>query len=49
MEDKTHKCSSVEHSKIDAIIFCQACNVFYCNKCQNNFHSKIFPNHPIKI
>ena len=48
MEDKTHKCSSVEHSKIDAIIFCQACNVFYCNKCQNNFHSKIFPNHPIK-
>ena len=48
MEDKIHKCSSVEHSKIDAIIFCQACNVFYCNKCQNNFHSKIFPNHPIK-
>ena len=48
MEDKTHKCSSVEHSKIDAIIYCQACNAFYCNKCQNNFHSKIFPNHPIK-
>ena len=48
MADKAHKCSSVEHSKIDAIIFCQACNVFYCNKCQNNFHSKIFPNHPIK-
>ncbi len=48
MEDKIHKCSSVEHSKIDAIIFYQACNVFYCNKCQNNFHCKIFPNHPIK-
>ena len=48
MEDKRHKCSSVEHSKIDAVIFCPTCNIFLCNKCQNNFHSKIFANHPIK-
>ena len=48
MEDKKHKCSSVEHSKIDAVIFCPTCNIFLCNKCQNNFHSKIFANHPIK-
>ena len=47
MEDKSPKCSSVEHSKIDAAIFCQTCKVFLCNKCQNNFHSKIFPNHQI--
>ena len=48
MEDKAHKCSSIEHSKIDATIFCKTCKVFLCNKCQNNFHSKIFPNHQIE-
>ena len=47
MEDKTPKCSSSEHSKIDASIFCQTCKIFLCNKCQNNFHSKIFSNHQI--
>ena len=50
MENKIPKCSSSEHSKIqiNAVIFCQACNIFLCNKCQNNFHYKLFANHPIK-
>ena len=48
MEDKAHKCSSIEHSKIDATIFWKTCKVFLCNKCLNNFHSKIFPNHQIE-
>ena len=47
MEDKTPKCSSSEHSKLDASIFFQTCKIFLCNKCQNNFHSKIFSNHQI--
>ena len=39
------KCSSIEHIKTDAIIFCNICKVYLCNKCEN-YHSKIFQNHP---
>ena len=39
-----HKCSSIEHKNTNAIIFCQICKVYLCNKCQI-FHSNIFRNH----
>ena len=38
------KCSSNDHNNIEAIKFCQICNIYLCNKCQN-FHSIIFKNH----
>ena len=38
------KCSSIDHNNIDAILFCQICKVYLCNKCQD-FHSKLFQNH----
>ena len=44
MDEKTNKCELEEHKEIDAIIFCQVCRVYMCNKCQN-LHSKLFPNH----
>ena len=39
-----HKCSSIDHSNLEAIKFCQICNIYLCNKCQN-FHSIMFKNH----
>ena len=47
MENEKPKCSSIDHVKTEAIIFCNICNVYLCNKC-DTFHSKIFPNHPIQ-
>ena len=38
------KCSSKSHSEIDAIVFCQKCNKYMCNKCQN-YHSEMFYEH----
>ena len=37
-------CSLPEHSKIEAIIFCQECRINMCNKCQKT-HSELFINH----
>ena len=48
MEDNTHKCSADEHSTIDAVKFCQTCNLFLCNKCDQSFHSKLFSSHKVK-
>ena len=45
MNADKQKCSSIDHIKTDAIIYCNICNVYLCNKCEN-FHSKIFQNHP---
>ena len=44
MENNKPKCSSIDHAKIDAVIFCQICKVYFCNKCES-FHSKIFQGH----
>jgi len=41
---KNKNCSSIEHEKEDAIIYCQTCRVYMCNKCKN-FHSKLCKNH----
>ena len=44
MNDKEKKCSSKEHIDIDAIYYCQKCNINMCNKCEN-LHSALLPNH----
>ena len=38
------KCSLKEHSNINAIAYCQKCEVYMCNKC-NKFHSELCRNH----
>ena len=38
------KCSSQKHELTDAIIYCQECNIFMCNKCLS-FHSELFESH----
>ena len=44
MENATKKCSFEEHKEIDAIIFCQDCNIYLWYDC-NLFHSKLFKKH----
>jgi len=44
MEKNNPKCSFVEHKEIDAIKYCQECNVYLCNKC-DKFHSGLFIEH----
>ena len=44
MENNKPKCSSIDHAKIDAVIFCQICKVYFCDKCEN-LHSKTFKEH----
>ena len=41
MENKIIKCSLKKHNSIDAIYFCQDCNIYMCNKCLNH-HSELF-------
>jgi len=38
------KCSFQDHKEVDAVVYCQECKVYLCNKCEN-FHSKLFINH----
>jgi len=38
------KCSSEKHGEINAICYCQECNIYMCNKC-SNFHSELFSKH----
>ena len=44
MDDKNIYCSSKAHEKKDAIIYCQKCGIYMCNKCEN-FHSNLFSEH----
>ena len=44
MEILVKNCSLKDHKNIEAIIFCQECKVYMCNKCAN-FHSKLCENH----
>ena len=46
MENQVQKCSLNKHSNMDAISYCQECNKFLCNKCQN-YHFELFDNHNI--
>ena len=44
MEKDSKKCSFKEHKDVNAICYCQNCNVNMCNKCEN-FHSKLCEEH----
>ena len=44
MEDKSITCSKKLHEKIDAIIYCQECDIYMCNKCKQS-HSDLFESH----
>ena len=39
-------CAYKDHEKCEGKIFCQECNIYMCNKCEN-FHSKLCKNHHI--
>ena len=43
MENKAF-CSSKDHSEINAISYCQKCEIYMCNKCEK-IHSEICKNH----
>ena len=45
MED-SKKCSSKEHTNINAISFCQICTINMCNKCEK-IHGNLCPHHQI--
>ena len=38
------KCSSSNHKEVPAIYYCQNCNQYMCNKCQN-YHNELFQSH----
>jgi len=44
MKNQKKKCSLKKHSEINAIIYCQKCKTYFCNKCQN-YHSELFDTH----
>ena len=44
MEVQKYKCSLEDHKNIDAIKYCQICNIYLCNKCEN-LHLGLFKNH----
>ena len=46
MEAKIKKCSSKSHKENDAVMFCQDCKIYMCNKCEK-FHSEVFENHHV--
>ena len=44
MELESYKCSLEEHKEIDAIKYCQECNIYLCNKCEK-VHLGLVKNH----
>ena len=38
------KCSNKEHQEIEALVYCQICKIYMCNKCEN-IHQKLCINH----
>ena len=46
MDGQKNKCSLKKHMENNAIIFCQDCKKYLCNKCQNH-HSELFDDHKI--
>ena len=44
MEKEKNMCSLPEHSTIEAVIYCQECRIFMCNKCEK-IHSEICKKH----
>ena len=46
MENKTIKCTSKNHGNMDAVVFCQDCQIYICAKCEQ-MHSSMCQNHTI--
>ena len=46
MENGKFYCSSKDHENVQAISFCQKCEIYMCNKCEL-IHSKLCKNHQI--
>jgi len=44
MKTEIIKCSLKKHEENEAIIYCQECKIYMCNKC-NKSHSDLFENH----
>lgn len=44
MEYQNNKCSKKAHKEADAIKYCQECNVYLCNKC-DQLHGSLFEDH----
>ena len=44
MDMQKKKCSTKKHLEIDAIVYCNECKKYFCNKCQNQ-HSEMFDEH----
>ena len=48
MENQNKKCFSKGHDEIDAIDYCQECNIYLCNECKN-IHSKLLGHHIFNV
>ena len=46
MEGQKKKCSSKKHSEIDAVNYCQECQLYLCDKC-TNLHCELFDSHQL--
>ena len=46
MEVKTKNCSNKLHENVEAIIYCQKCDIYMCNKCKQ-MHSDLFQSHQL--
>ena len=44
--EKSQKCSIKVHKEINAILYCERCQIFMCNKCLN-YHKELFDNHKL--
>ena len=44
MESQKKKCSFKEHKEIDALNYCQECQIYMCNKC-SNYHKGLLESH----
>ena len=44
--ENQRKCSNKKHSEINAVNYCNICNLYLCNKCSNN-HLEYLDSHPI--
>ena len=44
MQTSKKKCSFKEHKEIDAISYCQECNIYMCNKC-SSYHKGLLESH----
>ena len=40
------KCSNKKHSELNAVNYCNICNIYLCNKCSNN-HLEYLESHPL--